>query len=235
MPDAIYDDIAEWYEFDFLRVQRAGAEGRIYADLIGADEAVATLLGPGPGRCLEVGCGTGVYASRVRDLGWSPLGVDLSTGMLSFATSRLPVACGDAGRLPIASGSIDAALGVMIHTDVLDLAAVLAEIHRVLRPGGRFVHVGVHPCFIGDFADRANPPDIVVRPGYRHKGRSDPRGPEAGALGRAGQVRNKVGAAHYRLATLLNTVIDAGFEIRRTIEGGDPTPISFSLLAERTR
>lgn len=58
----------------------------------------------------------------------------------------------DAGRLPVATGSLDAVIAVMVHTDLPEYAPVLAEIHRVLRPGGRFVHVGVHPCFCGGFA-----------------------------------------------------------------------------------
>jgi len=39
------------------------------------------------------------------------------------------------------------------HTDVDDFAAVVREVARVLSPGGRFVYVGTHPCFVGRHID----------------------------------------------------------------------------------
>lgn len=49
---ARYDAIADWYEDTFLPT-RAGGDPLEY------DRLVPDLLGPGPGRCLEIGCGTG--------------------------------------------------------------------------------------------------------------------------------------------------------------------------------
>ena len=53
-PAADYDEIADWYEQDFL-ARAAGAGG----DPLGIDAALDTLLGHGRGACLEIGCGTG--------------------------------------------------------------------------------------------------------------------------------------------------------------------------------
>ncbi len=231
MVRAPYDDIADWYEDEFLRYQRRGSEDREFADSIGIDEAIASLLGPGRGVCLEVGCGTGVYADRLRSLGRAPIGIDISAGMLGHAKARLPIAQANGVHLPFATASVDAALGVMIHSDMPDFPAVLGEVHRVLKPGATFLHVGVHPCFIGDFADRTDNEAIVVRPGYLEKGWTPAIAPTAGEVGKSGQVRDKVGAAHYPMTTLLNAVIDSGFRIARTDEGFAPTPITFSLLA----
>ncbi len=124
------------------------------------------MLGPGSGVCLEVGCGTGVYAGQVRQLGWTPVGVDISTGMLRHAAGRLPIAQADVVRLPIQDGSLPAAIAVMVHTDMPDYPLVLREVARVLRPGGVFVHIGVHPCFCGGFADHTDRNPVVIRPGY---------------------------------------------------------------------
>ena len=74
MPQAAYDEIADWYETEFLAHQRWGSEEREFADAIGIDQALVELLGPGRGTCLEVGCGTGVYADRVSRLGRNPIG-----------------------------------------------------------------------------------------------------------------------------------------------------------------
>jgi SAM-dependent methyltransferase len=37
-----------------------------------------------------------------------------------------------------------------------DFVAVAREIARCLRPGGRFIYLGLHPCFIGPFSNRMN-------------------------------------------------------------------------------
>ena len=129
---AAYDGIADWYEHEFL-----GAPGAETQDgnPLGLARLIDDLLGVGRGVCLEIGCGTGIHASRVRGLGWTPVGIDLSSGMLRHASSRLPVAQADAVRLPLADDSVDAVLAAMIHTDLTDYPAVLREAARVLRPG----------------------------------------------------------------------------------------------------
>jgi ubiquinone/menaquinone biosynthesis C-methylase UbiE len=82
---AAYDRIADWYEEEFLGAQSGG-------DPLGISRALRVLLGVGSGPCLEIGCGTGVYAGQVRELGWTPMGVDLSAGMLRHAKGRMPIA-----------------------------------------------------------------------------------------------------------------------------------------------
>ena len=134
-PSAPYDDVADWYEHDFLATQRAvGVDG--FADRLGIDRSLAELLGAGTGTCLEIGCGTGIYADRVRQLGRTPIGVDVSAGMLHHATGRLPIALSDASTLAVATSSVPAVIAVMVHTDMADYPTVLAEAFRVLTPGG---------------------------------------------------------------------------------------------------
>jgi predicted TPR repeat methyltransferase len=71
-----YDDIADWYEYEFHR-------GIPDHDDIGIKASLKALLGEGAGMCLDLGCGTGAYADSLRELGRSPFGVDLSAGMLA--------------------------------------------------------------------------------------------------------------------------------------------------------
>jgi ubiquinone/menaquinone biosynthesis C-methylase UbiE len=95
-------------------------------------------LGEGSGTCLEIGCGTGVHAAQIRELGWTPAGIDLSGAMLRHAQGRLPIALADAERLPVQDRCVPAVMAVMVHTDMPAYPAVLREVARVLRPGGRF-------------------------------------------------------------------------------------------------
>ena len=216
-----YDAIADWYE-RFATETSADYMRRVRRQL-------AELLGAGSGRCLDLCCGTGVHAAELRRLGWDPLGVDLSGGQLRHARARLPVARGDVTALPVADGSLPAVTCVLGHTDVPDYPAVIAEAARVLAPGGRFVHVGVHPCFIGAFADRSDPERIVIDGGYAVRERSFRAWSPDG-------VRARVGAWHVPLADLLNAVTTAGLTLTRVTESGSgPVPDILALHATRPR
>jgi SAM-dependent methyltransferase len=217
---AAYDQIADWYEKQFLRAQ-AGQ------DPLGISRAIHELLGQGDGVCLEVGCGTGVHARQVRELGWTPLGVDLSAGMLRYATGRLPIARADAQHLPIRTGSVPAVIAVMVHTDMPEYPLAVREVTRVLHPGGVFVHVGVHPCFCGGFADHTDRDAVVIRPGYLDSNWTTRSWTDQG-------IRDKVGATHRPLPELLHAFLDAGLILERFAEGGTPTPIMLAMKA-RTR
>jgi len=214
---AAYDEIADWYENDFLSRQESAG------DPIGIRRALTSLLGTGRGLCLEIGCGTGVYAAQVRSLGWTPLGLDLSAGMLRHARGRLSVARGDAAHLPVRDNSMAAVITVMMHTDVSDYRPVLREAARVLADDGVFVHIGVHPAFCGGFADRSDQEAILIRPGYLDEHWTKESFTSAG-------VRDKVGATHVPLAGLLQAFLDAGLTFTGFAEGGTPTP---TVLAAR--
>jgi SAM-dependent methyltransferase len=222
VPSAAYDEIADWYEEEFL-----GRDDG--SDPIGVDRTLRGLLGEGNGgACLEIGCGTGVHAATVRDLGWRPLGVDLSAGMLrhAVANGRLPVARADAKRLPVRDAAVPAAIAMMVHTDIPGYPAVLREAARVLQPGGAFVHVGVHPCFCGGFADRTDPEAMVIRPGYLDGHWTKESWTDQG-------IRDKVGATHLPLPALLHAVLDAGLTLERFAEGGGPSPMVLALRARK--
>ncbi len=108
--------------------------------------ALAAYLGPA-GRVLEVGVGTGVVAAALQRAGVDVVGVDLSPAMLRRAAQRLGarVAVADALRLPVRAGGVDAVYAVWVLHLVADVAAVLDEAARVLRPGGRLVVVPGRP------------------------------------------------------------------------------------------
>ncbi|WP_406630639.1 methyltransferase domain-containing protein [Amycolatopsis sp. WGS_07] len=90
---------------------------------------------------LDVGCGPGTdlpaMAEAVTSSG-SVIGVDAEPRMVEAAASvsRASVRLGDAHALPLADASVDRARADRMVQHVADPAAVFAELHRVLRPGG---------------------------------------------------------------------------------------------------
>jgi SAM-dependent methyltransferase len=215
---AAYDQIADWYA-DYVTGAARGFTAR-------AGAALREVLGYGSGTCWDVACGTGAYADTVRELGWTPVGTDISAGQLRHAAGRLPVARADATRPPLRPASVPAVSSVMCHTDVDDYRAVCRAAARVLVPGGRFAHVGVHPCFIGAFADRADPDRVVLGPGYWRRERTfeawNPQG-----------VRARVGAVHLPLSDLVGALTGAGLVLDAVVESGEPTPDLLAVRAHR--
>ncbi|MDR3537286.1 MAG: class I SAM-dependent methyltransferase [Acetobacteraceae bacterium] len=96
------------------------------------------------GRVLDAGCGTGGLLAmlRRRAPALAPVGVEWSDAAAhrAAAKSGAPVVRGSVNALPFAAASFDAAVtaDVLCHAAV-DPAQALAELHRVLRPGGRLV------------------------------------------------------------------------------------------------
>src|SRR5438876_8570688 len=134
MGNVRYDGIAEWYE---------GFRPALKPDEL---DALQRLLGPGGGRCLDIGCGTGVSTAAVAELGWSAVGVDLSPDMLEVARGRgLEIVQASADALPFDDGAFDAAVSVWTHTDVEDFCAAIKETARVLRPEAPVIYIGAHP------------------------------------------------------------------------------------------
>ncbi|HTZ28444.1 MAG TPA: class I SAM-dependent methyltransferase [Streptosporangiaceae bacterium] len=219
-PAAAYDEIADWYEHEFLARTAPGT------DPLGITRALRDLLGRGHGTCLELGCGTGVHAAQVKELGWTPVGIDVSGAMLRHARRRLPIAMADAARLPVADGSLPAVIAVMVHTDMPAYPAVLREAARALRPGGVLAHIGVHPCFCGGFADRGDPGAVVIRAGY-----TDGHWTKASWTDQG--VRDKVGATHFPLPSLLHAFLDAGLVLERFAEGAGPVPVVLGIRARK--
>jgi SAM-dependent methyltransferase len=120
----------------------------------GLRESDAGLLGEVAGRrVLEVGCGSAPCARWLTDQGARVIGLDLSAGMLRHAVAAaretgiwVPLVQADATRLPFADRSFDLACSAFGAVPfVADSAAVMREVARVLRPGGRWVFAVTHP------------------------------------------------------------------------------------------
>jgi ubiquinone/menaquinone biosynthesis C-methylase UbiE len=124
-------------------------DGEAYEDFMGkwsrlAGHAFLDWLSPARGlRWVDVGCGNGAFTELLveRCAPRQVQAIDPSEGQLAFARTRLaraPVAftLGDAMALPYADGSVDAAVMALVIFFVPEPARGVAEMVRVIRPGG---------------------------------------------------------------------------------------------------
>jgi ubiquinone/menaquinone biosynthesis C-methylase UbiE len=107
-----------------------------------ATEALAAIIAERPVRVLEVGCGTGEFAARLRlALPDSELvATDQSARMVELTSQRgIPARVADVEDLPFEDESFDVVAAMWMLYHVPDLRRGLAELARVLRPGGLLV------------------------------------------------------------------------------------------------
>jgi len=129
---AQYDQLApEWWK-----------PGGAFAALHWLAEARARLIPPPRSDgavLLDAACGGGLMAGRV-PAGYHHLGVDLTASALRLAQAHgLAVAQADITRLPVPDGSCEVVLAGEILEHVVDLERSVAELARVLAPGGTLV------------------------------------------------------------------------------------------------
>lgn len=221
---ARYDGHADWYDATFAQWR----DDPDVVDFVNRGlESMSGALG------VDVGCGTGLHASHVRSRGIDMIGLDASADQLRHACVRLPVIQADAVRLPFRSDVVALMLAMFVHTDIADWSACVREIARCLAPGGRFVCVGLHPCFIGQHVVRtteAIDEQLTFRPGYGTSGWST-----TGSGGGVG-LWSRVGGHHKTLTGFLSPFLDSGLSLLRVEElrsGGAVLPRNIGVIVER--
>ena len=207
-----WSDIASWYD----ELIRAGSGPH--------ETAVRCLLGLVPpslaGQAvLDVACGQGLATRALAGAGAARVvGVDSSPEMVALARGHaappsVDYVVDDAQTLSsLGSGEFDGAACQLALMDIPDLDATLGTLSRVLRPGGWFVFVIGHPCFLVPEAtpttEAGGRPALVVR-GYfeeRFWRSSNPHG-----------VR-RAGNHHRTLTTYLNALVRARLTVEQVAE-----------------
>lgn len=146
-----YDRVAADYA-DLLRDELAAmpvdrAVLGLFAELVSAD---------GGGEVADLGCGPGRITAHLASLGLSARGIDLSPGMVAVARRDHPGLRFDVGTMTALDLPDRALAGALawysvIHTPTGQVPAMLAELARVLRPGGRLLlafQVGDEPSHL---------------------------------------------------------------------------------------
>jgi len=137
-----WDEVAEWWQAGFTEGADAEYEEQILP-------LIVTELA-GAARVLDVGCGEG----QVSRLAAARLGTDLVVGVdpthaqVVEAHRRgglVSYGRADAAALPFSDGSFDAAVACLVFEHIDEVDRAIAEVGRVLRPGGRFLFLLNHP------------------------------------------------------------------------------------------
>jgi len=121
--------------------------------IISLDESVvpALLAEAPPGRAIDAACGTGRLSAMLAELGHDVVGVDETEEMLARARERVPSGefrVGSLTSLPLENAAADLAVCSLALTHLSDLRPAVAELARVVRPGGRIVISDVHPVMV---------------------------------------------------------------------------------------
>jgi SAM-dependent methyltransferase len=104
-----------------------------------------------PSRVLDAGCGTGRHAAWLGMRGHEVIGVDASPAMVFAARETVPRATYSIGTLralPVKGDAVDAALCALTIAHEQDLRWPVAELARVVRPGGRVLVTEMHPSSV---------------------------------------------------------------------------------------
>lgn len=131
-------DAKAFYDREFARKDYSPLEA--HADGMPTLSAFVREYGVASGKCLEVGCGRGAFQDLVPD--WT--GIDISESVRPHI--RKTFVQGSASALPFADNSFDAAWSIWVFEHVPEVEKALAEVRRVLKPGGLFYFEPAWQC-----------------------------------------------------------------------------------------
>jgi SAM-dependent methyltransferase len=132
-------------QWEYASEERQAKRDALYRRLVDGDHAedvaFAAVVERRPGRVLDVGCGMGEFAERLRgELGAEVVAVDLSARMVALAAERgVEAYLGDVQELPFGDAEFDVVVANWVLYHVEDLDRGLFELARVVRPGGALV------------------------------------------------------------------------------------------------
>jgi ubiquinone/menaquinone biosynthesis C-methylase UbiE len=143
-----WGDVAQWYD---ALVGEGGSEFHREVVIPGTLRLLAAAAGE---HVVDVACGQGVLCRVLQSRGVNAMGVDAAVELIRAARERGPseikYLIGDARELaPLSPAHFDAAACVLAIQNIDPLRPVFESVGRILKPGGRFVIVMMHPCFRG--------------------------------------------------------------------------------------
>lgn len=185
-----------------------GPEGRTEADL----QVLATAGGLPGLRILEVGCGAAQCSAWLASRGAIAIGLDIAVAQLRHARTGGDAAhlvAATATALPFADDSFDCAFSAYGAVQfVADLDRLLAEVSRVLRPGGRWAFSVTHPIRWA-FPDDPSGAGLAVSTSYFDR---------TPYVERAADGTVEYAEVHRTLGDYVSAMVRAGFRLDTLIE-----------------
>lgn len=175
----------------------------------------------GADRVLDIGCGDGQISRLLAANGATVVGVDPTWNQISVAARRAGgpayVRAG-AARLPFPDASFDAAVACLVFEHIDELDEAIAEVARVVRPGGQFSFFLNHPLLqtpnSGWIDDQIlDPPEQYWRIG--------PYLPESESIEQV-ELGVYIRFLHRPLSRYVNTLADHGLVLERMLEPAPP-------------
>ncbi len=194
----------------------------------GADEEYDEQIVPmaveelsGYGTVLDVGCGDGQISRALARAGATVVGLDPTWNQIRVASQRAGgahYARAEAARLPVADGAFDAAVACLVFEHIDDVDGAIAEVARVVRPGGRFSFFLNHPLLqtpgSGWIDDQIiDPPEQYWRVG--------PYLDEAESIEQV-ELGVYIRFLHRPLSRYVNALTDHGLVLERMVEPAPP-------------
>jgi SAM-dependent methyltransferase len=212
MAQNIYDDPAFFAGYSDFPRSRLGLEGTAEG------ASLLALLPPAKGRrVVELGCGFGHLTRWLADAGAETvIGIDLSEKMLAAAraTTTSPAVTyrrADLDTLELAPASAELIVSSLTFHYIADFPRLAKMLHRALVPGGELVFSVEHPIY----SARAVPEWVPAADGRPAFAIAD-YGIEGART--SNWIVDGVVKYHRSIATLLNTLVYAGFAYRRLDE-----------------
>jgi ubiquinone/menaquinone biosynthesis C-methylase UbiE len=113
-------------------------------------------------RVLEAGCGTGMILKEVAPRARQAVGIDISAGMLSAARARgLKVVNASVTHIPFPDGHFDLAYSFKVLAHVERIGSAMAELSRVVRPGGHVIAEFYNPWSLRYLVKRLKRPTRI--------------------------------------------------------------------------
>ena len=208
-----WDEHAQWWQREFTD----GADPEYTEQIL----PLIDLHLPAQGRMIDVGCGEGQVARLAAAKGLDVLGIDPAMAQIEIAEERgggPTYRQGSATELTEPDASADAVVACLVFEHIEDLDTALAEVARVLRPGGTFLFLLNHPLLqtpgSGWIDDQVlDPPEQYWRIGPYLVETDTLEEVERGVF---------IRFFHRPLSRYLNTAADLGLTLRRMEEPAPP-------------
>ena len=150
----VYDREADTWRDEHRHLSMLGPLASLRVAYMSRVLSESLHLAPTGKQVLDVGCGGGLVAEKMAELGWRVTGVDPAARSIHYAQAHarqagLPVEyrTGSGEALPFEDASFDVVYSLDVLEHVTDLNQVIAEVARVLRPRGIFIYDTVNRTF----------------------------------------------------------------------------------------